>query len=368
MSYQPGKMGIAEGIGLVFFLTFTDVFLSIWSISVDRVKTAAWLTPLIGGACVLIAFFALLVVMKRFPEKDILEVAEILVGKAGCWLIGLYLSGAFFLEGMLQLRQFADNTLLTSLPNMDFSVIILFYIIVVTISLYFSIEPLARLSYIVLPFALTGLLLAGATLSPDFNLLNLTPWQGGGLTTVLPVGIILSGLGMGVMIVPILARSFQDLKTMKMAVIYGFSLSTVTRSILLLVFTLVFGVMVGREKVLPFYEMTRIINISRFLQRLESLFIILWVISGLIAITVNFFAAIYILVRLFKLPTMKPLIALVSIIVVQIIMLPPDIVTVIGLHNKAIIYIDTGAVLGVPLVLLLGLLVKRRRKSVCVAD
>ncbi len=92
---------------------------------------------------------------------------------------------------------------------------------------------------------------------------------------------------------------------------------------------MIFGTTVSAEKTLPFFEMARLIYINKYVQRLEAIFILLWVIVGVLGIAVCLYGALYIIARLFKLPTVSPLLLPVGLIMIQIASLLPDAATVV---------------------------------------
>lgn len=360
MSYQSGDMGIAEAMAIVFAVTFVPVFQSIWSVTIDEAKSAAWMIPCVNGLISGLVFFLLLYVMRRIPG-DLLDISRKLLGSTLAKVIGLIYFAQFYIESALLLREFAENTLLTALPYLEFSVAILFYSLVAAVILYLGIEPLARATYIVMPVIVFAVLFVVVFLYPKFIVLQLAPWQGPGLGAVFVNGAWVSGFNFGLLLLPILARSLHNVTTIHYAALYGFGLSVVMRVVMVLGFTLVFGSGTGREKMLPFFEMTRAVYVSRYLQRIESLFILLWVVAGVIAIAVTFYVSIYIITRLFDLPAYKPLIFPAILSAAELAMLPPDITSVLLLHAKLVTTWYNVGSLGVPLLIFVAFFVRRRR-------
>lgn len=357
-------MGIAEGFALVFFATFGPNFQSAYSISVDQAKNAAWLLPIVTGIVAFTMINLLIWVMKQHG-LDLLEVSENLLGKKGAWLIGLFYALQFFAEGVFLVREFAENTLLTALPYAEFAATVTFYVGIAGLVLFFGIEPLARVSYLLMPFVLLAAVLAIFFSRSKLIVYQLAPWQGPGLFELLQMGVKSAGANYGVFILPFLGRSFQNVTTTSKAISYGFGVSMFSRIVMFLSFVMIFGEMVGREKVLPFFEITRVAYTSRYLQHIEALFILVWVIAGLIGIAVCFYASLYILVRLFRLPTMVPLIVPAIIIAAQLAMLPGDITTTIVLHSRLTATVHEVGVVGIPVLLFFIALFKRRRRRRC---
>lgn len=364
MSYESGKMGIAEGMAIVFTVTFVPVFQSIWSITMDLAKGASWMVPCINGLVTIGVFLLLLRVMERVPG-DLIDISRKLLGKPITMMIGIVYFMHFYAESALLLREFSENTLLTALPYLEFSAAILFYSFVAVVILYLGIEPLARGTYIVMPMIVLAILLVVLFLYPKFIFLQLAPWQGPGIEKVLVSGTQLSGFNFGIMLLPILGRSLHNAKTIRYAALYGFGISVLMRIVMILSFTLVYGAGVGREKMLPFFEMTRAVYVSRYLQRVEALFILLWVIAGIAAIAVTLYVSIYIIGRLFDLPALRPLFIPVVLTAAQLAMLPPDITSVLLLHaNLVTTWYNIGSII-IPLFLFIVFLVRRKEGKTC---
>lgn len=362
MSYEPGKMGIAEGTVLVFFTTFTSVFLSVWSAFFDEAATAAWLSPVISVVIFIMMFMAMLFVMERVPG-DLCEIAETLLGKTGARLMTLYLIAVFYGDAVILLRQFGENTLLTALPDVDMSLIIGWYALMAALLIYLGIETIARTAYVVLPFGIAGSVPVLLLLYDKFNVYHLSPWLGDGLSGVLHTGVLASGFFLAAFILPILASSFQNLSTIRTAAVLGLGMCSFFRTLTLFIYTGIFGVAVGREKVLPFFEMARLVYVNRFIQRVEAFFIILWVIYGIATIAINLFVASYLLTRLFHLPSLRPFILPLTLITVQLALLPPEIATAIELHMQASTKFNTLGVFAIPVILLVAALIKGKRKA-----
>lgn len=359
MSYQPGRMGVAEGIGLCLMVTLPRIFLTTPAFSIGNVKNLAWIEPLVATGGALAMFFLLFWVMRRV-KGDFFTVCEKLLGRAGAWLITLFYIVVFIADAGLLLRQFAENTLITALPYAQFSLIILWYIFFAAALVYFGVESIARASYLILPFVVFGTTAVIVMLVPFYDVYRLLPWEGSGLGVALTQGLVAAGFNVGGLLLPILAGQFQNMRTLKLATSYGIGLSGLLCSLLVLFFILAFGVAQAEEKTLPFFEMARLVYLSRYLQRIEALFIIIWVVVGLVSIAINLYLALYLISRLLKLPSLQPLIPAVGFIVVNLAVIPPDINSVIELDGYLVTMFFSVAMYGPPALIVLAYLVKKR--------
>lgn len=364
MSLQPGRMGIAEGLALVFISTFTTTFLSGWSIVLDRATTATWLLPLVSFAAGVIILYLQLFVL-RSTSGDLYAACQQLLGNTAARLIAVYLIAVYLLNAVLLVRQFAESTLLTALPELPCELAIAWHVLVIAIILYSGIEAIARASYLILPMALLAVFTVLALLTPQYQFLYLTPWKGPGLGEVTVSGLRSVGVNLGILTPSILARSFQNSQTIKGAVLYGFGLSSFFKSLTLAAYIAAFGTGAGREKLLPFYEMARLVYINRYIQRVEALIILLWSIMGILTIAVELYIALYLLGRLFNLPTLKPLIIPFAVIIGQLAMMPTEITSVITFQNYAHITLYPSGMVAIPLLLFIAARSQSKKGKPC---
>lgn len=360
MSYQPGRMGIAEGIGLTFMVMLPRVFLTSPADTIAAIRNIAWLAPLLNWLIALPMFYLLAWVMARH-RGDLYAVSERLLGRAGAWLLAIFYATLFILDAAALLRQFAENTLLTALPATEFRIVIFWYILFAVVLVYFGIEGIARACYLLMPFVVGGVAAVILLLTPFYDAYHLVPWQGTGLLSAFQRGLALVGINIGGLLLFVLAPQFQSPATLRTALVYGGGLSAVLRTLVILCFILAFGVAQGMEKTLPFFEMSRLVYLSRYIQRIEALFIVLWVITGLLAIAINLYAALQLIARPLNLPSLRPLVPVIAIVIVNIAVIPPDLNTVVEAGNNLDPLLSAGMI-GGPLLLAAAEFVKRRRK------
>lgn len=363
MSYQHGKLGVAEAIALVFTLTFPAIFLTTPAITVEITGNIGWLAALLPGVYSIIVMWLLLDVIEK-QGGDLLTVSEKLLGKWAARLIGVYYLVMFAAFAVFWIRQFAENTLLTALPELDFSIATAWYAISAAVLVFYGIEAMARAAYIILPFSILGLSLVLIMLVPEMHFFYLAPWFGTGLDKFLLYSVF--GINAGVVVIAIFADSLQNRLVKNSALLFGLGTSALLKSLAIAVFIMVFGAKAAAEKTLPFFEMARLIHLSRFVQRLEALFILLWAIAGIISIAVSLYVVLFLYARLTGLPSIRPIIPAVALIAAQLSMLPEDIAAAAALESLLTRYYYSFGNYGIPLILVTVSLLKGRAKRKCV--
>lgn len=361
MKYQSGHLGIAEGLALVFIITFPPIFLSTAGKSVQASGSLGWLPGTIATLIGIMLMYLYSYVLEHYPG-DLILATQALLGQLAAWIFSIFYFTVFFGLATLWTREFAENTQLTALPYASFDIVILWYGLGSALLIYAGIEALCRAAYVIMPFCIIALLLVFALLLPMYKPMYLLPWQGKGIASLITPTINLLGACTQLALLFILAPAFQTVSTLRSALLFGFGVSAIMRVSAVIVFIMVFGSAVGGEKMLPFYEMARLIYFNRYIQRLEAIFILLWVIIGTIAIALCLYGSLYLIAKVFKLPTIKPLIPAAALTMMQLAMLPPDTNTVLRIESIFFgSFCAPGAVF-FPLSLLVAFLFKGRKK------
>lgn len=365
MTYQGGNMGISAGTALVFAVTIPRVFLTALAGRLVDDAQIAWLSVVVSAGTTLIMIKVLLYILSRTGD-DLIDGVRRLLGNTAAWLVTLLYIVIFFANTVLLLREFAENTLLTALPFSEFSLVTIWYAVWAAVFIYFGIEVVGRVAYMVLPFLVASMLIIVILLIPFYNMYQLVPWQGNGLGLAVYHGLTMAGANVGAVILAIYAREFQNAKTTAQALVFGLGGSLLIKVVYTQSYLMTFGVYVGQEKILPFFEMARLVYLNRFLQRIEALLIALWAMVSILAIAISLYTVVYLIARILELPSGRPLVPLVAAITANVAMMPPDIITVIG-YEKIYHYISSVGVYAIPALLFLAFFLKRKGVKRCTA-
>jgi spore germination protein (amino acid permease) len=360
-------MGVAEGIALVFTLTFTTAFLSLPAEAIETSGELAWLSIIVSGLSTMVMLFLLIYVFERI-SGDLFFISTHLFGKLGARLISIYYIFMFFSIAMLWIRQFAEDTLILSLPSLNFQVAVGWYTLGAAVIIYFGIEAIARASCVILPFSVGGILLFLLLLIPLYRPNYLLPWQGTGVANAFIKGGVLVGSNAGALLLTVIAKSFQNSRVLKTAAIVGLGSSVLLKTAAVLVFTMVFGTSVAIERTLPMFALARMVSLNRYVQRIDSLYIIMWEMAGIFGIAISIYMGLYLMTRLLNLPTMKPLIPIVTILLAQLAMIPPDMSSVTALESILVRGYYHIGIYVIPLLLFIATLLKEKKGTQCASE
>jgi len=325
---KEGKFGPQEAISLITITIVSRVFLTSPSIIARYVGTAAWYMTLISAATAALGFTFVYLLLKRFPGKNIVEIFEITLGRFLGFIFSGLLLALFLLSPATTLREFTEVMKVYVLPLSPPSYIMGFFIIGVILLGILGLETQARFSRLVAPILLfafvAGLILA----SQNYDLHRLTPILGYGIKRTIHHGLTRSSAYGYAVILAVIASSLQGTKHIKKIGYISIVASGILISAALLAFTLTFPYYIAEEVTSPLYQMTTLIDYGRFIQRLDPLFIFLWNISTLIAVSLELYIAASIYCKMFRIQDIRPVIISLSIIMFTIALIPKDIETI----------------------------------------
>lgn len=326
---KEGKFGVNEAVSLVIIATTSKVFLAGPATLAEIVGTATWLSSLISGAVAFAGFGFIYLLLKRFPGRDLVEIFDISFGRALGFIFSCVLAIFMFISTLIRMnesREFLHVFIYPMSPNWLLSG--LFILCVFVLSLL-GLESIARLAKLLIYFMIASFLLAMIMGIPNYDMNNLFPILGKGLDKIAPVGVLGSSVYGDVIILAIFAKSLQGHKFIKREGIIGIFISFLIVSAALLATSLTFPHYVLQETTAAVYELTTIIDLGRYLQRVEAIFIFARIFNAIIANTVSYYAFLWIFCNTFKISDKRPVVISSCIVLFASTFLQKDITSVV---------------------------------------
>lgn len=359
---KEGKFGSLEAFGLVVIFLVTKIFYTSPMAIINKLGSAAWYATLISCATSLAFFWLLLILMKRFPGRDLFQIFEAVAGKiAGRALILLF--ALYFLYYLaVSTREFFAILKVYSLPHTPNSVIILPMLVLVTIMVYTGLEGIARVAYIWFFPIIGGLVIILVLAIPEYDWNNLYPLFGYGLGETVITGVLRSSAYDEIIILAIMINAIHGPENFKKVGISALLLVGVLFSIILACNLAAFQYSVAGEHLSGMYKLSRIIYYSRFIQRIEAIFLFIWVFASIISLATALYFAVSAYCRVFSINNHRPLLFSVLFIAGALCFQPENIAELIQIHVVIIRQYSSLLIYMVPL-LILGLALILGRKG-----
>jgi spore germination protein (amino acid permease) len=326
---REGKFGVQETVCFTTIAITAKVFFSSPTYVVQIVGTAGWLMTLISAFTTGAAFFFVYRLLRLFPGKNIIEINTYVLGNVIGSVFSILLSFILFVTATLNLREFTEVINVYVLPSSPPDFILYLFITVLIILSFLGLETLVRFSKLMAYILLAGFLIIIILSIKYFDLSNMFPFFGHGFNETFINGIKRSSAYGEIMIIAVIAKSLQGIKYVKKASIATLILTGCIVTLSLLSFSLTFPYYVGQEITAPIYLLSSIIEYGDFFQRVESLFLLVWIICSVISITASFYGSLFINSFILSLNDKKPLIIPCAIILTILAMLPQNITQVL---------------------------------------
>lgn len=360
---RTGHVGKVELISLLTIFSGTDVFLSYPQQLVLLAAHSAWMIPLIAAVPALYVFSFIGRIIREFDLESLLSFGQKDLGLKGGGVIGILFVLYFTLASASEMRQFTETVVTTVLPKSPVGYVALPFILVITYFAYMGIEGLTRVAWVAGPW-----LLLGVALLLVFNLNwarveYLSPIWGNGVEQTLFHGFWFSGVFTNVLLIGILAPLLREKRQFLQVGTWSILLTAFVYTAFMLMFIMVFSTEVANKMPFPMYQFARMIYMGRFVQRLESAFVFIWVACAVIKIATGLWAASYITANALRMPVFRPLVIPFALIIYSLSFLPRSFPETLHYDVSYILGWSWLIVLVIPALLVLQTKYRRRKRG-----
>ncbi|MGQ9778698.1 MAG: GerAB/ArcD/ProY family transporter [Bacillota bacterium] len=329
---REGRFGIFEGVVLLLFVTLGKIYLSYASDLIKENLSAAWLAVLLGSLIAVAWFLPLLALLSRFSGEDLIGIGEKVLGPVGgALLVGPILFFVFF-SAVVVLRQVGETVIGTALPQTPLVAVLILLAAIAALTAHWGIESTARVASLAAPYILAGGVFLFFLQQPNMDFDYLAPLWGPGGKKLLLNSFLRSSLQNEMVLLGFLAPCLPARKLPAVG-LWSIGLATFLLTAAMAVGQSIFPPAVATEHTFPFYEIARSIYVGGFFERLEMLFILVWLGFALLSLSVRFYVFVVGLAKFLKLPYYQPLIPMAALLLLAGALLLPDYPTTIYLDN-----------------------------------
>ena len=289
-------------------------------------ENSAWISLLIGWGIGAVGMALFIRLASRFPTKTLAEYFALVFGR---WL-GKLLSLSFsaYLIGLciLNTRVFAQTIAIPLLPETPISAILAVLVVLLVYESHAGLRSIAQLGQMfIVPIALAAVLIVLGVV-PLIDLGRLEPLFEPGLGPVLSTALVASTY-VGESIV-ILIYPYQQVGALRASFI-GMAIALALLLPVVVAVTGVFGHERAVDLLFPTLSLARLISFGGFIEHAEVLFVILWLFSAFLKISVFFYAGSLALAQSLDIDDYRPLVNILATIVVFGAVLPDNIAVVL---------------------------------------
>ncbi|PYG88531.1 spore germination protein (amino acid permease) [Ruminiclostridium sufflavum DSM 19573] len=313
---MKNKIGFGswEATTLLVNLVFANIMLVFPRDMVQLGGSAGWMIPVII-TLIAAGYFAITVKLyNNIGSMDLLDISDCIGGRIFKVIIGLLITIFLILTASIYLGAFSQTLKIISLDRSSLEYVEVLFLAGMTAAAYFGVEAIARISAFLVPAVIIGFLLITVGVIPEFRMNNLFPVMGEGALEILKgSGVRLSVFAMFVILflmVPFFKKQLLKKVGFSYVLLSGILLIWSTLS-----FILVFPYEMAADKKIPVFQIARHMDFGNYIQRIESISVLISSICALIFLGAVFNFVIYVFAKTLDLKQSKPLILPMAIIV-----------------------------------------------------
>lgn len=347
------KIGTIEAIMLVLTIVVAHSVLSIPTNILSSYKSASILNVIYVSIIAIAISYFIYRLFKNFPSMDIVDISELVGGKVFRNLVGIVFIVYFILSAALMLRNFCESIQILYFPMTDITFIMSLLVIAICMANKLNFSATVKTNVIILPIALFGVLFLFFTNINRFVPERMFPILGEGAFNTFVLGLTnLASFG-GIAYIYFLPPLLKDSTKFKKITLISIAATAIylifTIATLLFIFTFFTNV----SEISPLYTATRYIEFGTFFQRLESVFLLIWILVFACYLSIVCKFSMNIFQKITGISNQKPLIDIFGLLILAISLIPKNLAVSQSFESKVYPYLMIGIVLVLGIVILL---------------
>lgn len=359
---EKGKINIRQFTILVALLTVGDSILILPAVPATEAKQDAWISGIVGLLIGLLVVYLVGTVGRKYPGLNLIEYNAKLLGTwAGTAVSFVFLAYIFYNAAGL-VRIIGDFMTTHIIPETPIDAIHILFLSVIAMGLRLGLEAVARAGEIFFPWFVLLFLGLVLFLIPQIDPKQVQPIFAEGIKPVLRGSLFSASnpymeLVAFLMIIPYVNKTEKIRKYL----VSGALLGGIVLVTMIALSVLVLGYDYSSRNMYPSYTLAKQISIGRFIERLEAIMAIMWIITLFIKTSIYVYVFQLGLAQVLKLKEFRALaLPLAFIIAVSATYFSPNIAHFSQYTTAYWPYFDMTFSIGMPLLLLGAHAVRQR--------
>lgn len=275
------KIGNKEAIALLLTITFNHIILTITKSIIDATSSASLLNILYISIFAIAFTFIICYFLKKFPTYDLIDISNFLGGNLIKWIIGIaYIAYFVFFSGIL-LNIFSSFLQITYFPLTKISYIILLFIISALLSCNMKYNAVYRSNLILIYFFTISFLLLFLSNFSHYDYDKIYPILGNGAFSTFVSGFCNMFAFQAIAYIYFLPPILRNPEQIKKISITAIILSCVFLLLSISIIMFMFNGFVKTDDLVSLYSATKYIEFGSFFRNLDSIYLLIWIITFL---------------------------------------------------------------------------------------
>lgn len=334
------KIGTIEAILLILTVIIAHSILSLPRDLIIRTKSSTILNIIyITIICLLISLL-ISKLFKKFGNLDIIDVSDYLGGKIFKTIVGSIFISYFIISSSILLRNFCEAIGLVYFQMTPIIFIVLLFVIGSCISNRLGFNTSFRVNLIIIPIALISILIIFIANFKNFDIQKIFPILGGGFNNTFLTGLLNLSSFEGILYLYFIPPYLKEPQKYKKISIISTVLTGIYLILCVSILLFIFPSFFTTNEIMPLYSAARYISFGNFLQRLESIFMMVWILAFTSYITIACKFALKIFQKITNIKSSKELINIFGVLILSVAMFPKNLAISTFFETKLYSYIS----------------------------
>lgn len=333
---EPGEQVNSRTMAVIMILAILQTgILTLPARLAGLAGSDAWLATTAGAVVALVGALVMIALALHFPRQNLIQYLPSLAGKGLGVALGLAYIVFWLLQAANLVRTFAEAVKQFLLPATPLEIIIIYMLLVVIYLVQVGIQPIARVSEILVPLVVLSILLVILPALQDLQLSNLLPVLADGPAPVLKGGLLVAGSFQGMAAALMLVPFLRPPQKAPRAVITGVGLAALFYILQILLALGVFGSETARTLIWGTVSLAKTVRIpAGFVERFDILFVGFWVAVAFASLGINYYLASLGLASLMGFRDHRAWVYPLLPLVYFVAMLPRNLAQVLGAEGR----------------------------------
>lgn len=353
-----------ETICIILMIMINKLILNIPYYIVNLVGNGSIINILYIG---ILDFIGLLIIVKlldKFQSSDILDISEFLAGSKLKILIGIISICLFLLVSFITLLDFSNVLHTIYFSNFPMIYILLFFIFGILAANFIGLKSITRAICFIVPFIILSIIITFFATLGDFHITSLTPILGKDYYTTFVLGAS-NGFAMYIIVyIYFLKPLLKNPIELKKISIISYILSLGLLLLTVISMLTLFEANSGNEPINSLFLLARQIELGKFVQRVDAIFILLWILAIFSYLSFVIFIINRIIKKMTNISNEKMITFSTCSILFGLTLVPFNISQIHFIENVLYRYVILGFMFGLGIILLILANLKKGKKLV----
>lgn len=357
------KIGTVEAIMLILTIVVTHTISTLPRELLVSTKSATLINLIYVSIIAVLLAYLVFRLLKNFPGLDIIDISEIAGGKVFRNIIGIIFILYFLISSSILLRNFCESLKIIYFPMTDITFIILLFIIALCTANRLDFSATLKTNLLILPIVLASIIFLFFANMNKFVPQRIFPLLGDGIFNTFVLGLgNLASFG-GITYLYFLPPFLKEPEKFKKITIVSTIITAIYLILCVSTLLFMFSFFIDTNEITPLYNATRYIEFGSFFQRLESVFLLFWILVFACYLSIVSKFAMNIFKKITNIETKKPLIDVFGLLFFSIALVPKNYALSQNFEVKVYPYLmlSISIFLGISILIIANISQKRKK-------